>query len=116
MSRRARYEPLDFNSRAQTLSDLASGDMSVATTALLGAAEHSEEPEWVEAAAIALTLGANVDARRAGLLALSALLRRFGERINVDALRVALARIEAENELAGTVSDVRDDVDIYARR
>jgi hypothetical protein len=108
-----RYRALGFASRAETLRAIASGDEHRAIAAVLGAAEESPNSDWVEAAAIALTLSSQHGVQRSGLLALSTLIRRFGPRVDLSSLVTVLDRLHSVPGLEGVVADVRDDIEVF---
>jgi hypothetical protein len=108
-----KYEPLDFVSKEHSISEIATGDVSRVTVGILAAALESDEPAWVEACAVALTLAADPAIRRAGVLALDHLIRRFPEpeRRVVDTI---LDRLDNEDQLlSGAVGDLRDDLAVF---
>jgi hypothetical protein len=108
-----RYKALGFTSRAETLRAIASGDERRAIAAVLGAAEESPNFDWVEAAAIALTLSNLQGVQRSGLLALSTLIRRFGAGVDLSSLVTVLDRLQSVPGLEGVVADVRDDIEVF---
>ncbi len=113
MSGDLRYEAPGFSSRAEALRAIASGDGHRAIAAVLGAAEESPTLDWVEAAAVALTLSNLPGVQRSGLLALSTLIRRFGARVDLSSVVILLDRLQSVPELEGVVADVRDDIEVF---
>lgn len=103
------YAELPFRSREETLEEISSGEPERIVRAVLGAALESSESAWVEACAVSLSLVADNRIRRACLLALGHLARRVGA-LNTVALAAVLERLEVEEELAGTIADLKDDL------
>jgi hypothetical protein len=108
-----RYQGLGYEGRAAVLDALAHGDEVHIVETILGAAEGSEEPDWVESAALALTRAFDDQLRRAGLLALGVLVRRFSGRVDLAAVRGAAERLASEPRLSGTASDLLDDIEVF---
>jgi hypothetical protein len=106
------YAPLLYRSADDCLTEIASGDSVRIVPALLGAALESSDPSWVEACAVSLSLANDNGVRRASLLALGHLARRFG-RLNTSALTVVLRRLESEEQLAAVVAELREDLSVY---
>lgn len=107
------YQALGFSSRAETLRVIASGDERRTIAATLGAAEESPDLDWIEAAAVALTLSNLYGVQRAGLLALSTLIRRFGASVDMSSVITVLDRLQGVPGLEGVVADVRDDIEAF---
>ena len=106
------YQELSYNSPDETLAEIASGEPDRVTRALLGAALESADPSWVEACAISLSLADDNALRRASLLTLGHLARRF-RRPAGPALAAVLRRLEADEDLAPVVAELRDDLAVY---
>lgn len=112
MTDKRSYEELPSGSREETLGEIASGESLRVVRALIGAALESDESSWVEACAVSLSLVDDEQVRRAALLALGHLARRFG-RLDGGALSVVVRRLEAEEGVAGAVADLKDDLTAY---
>lgn len=110
-----RYRELGFEGRATVLRALAYGDEALVVDTILGAADGSDEPDWVEAAALALTRALDGQLQRAGLLALGMLVRRFPGRVDLRSVRSAAERLANEADLGGTASDLLDDIEVFGR-
>lgn len=110
-----RYRELGFEGRSVVLRALAYGNEAVVIDTILGAAEGSDEPDWVEAAALALTRALDGQLQRAGLLALGMLVRRFPGRVDLLAVRSAAERLANDPDLAGTALDLLDDIEVFSR-
>ena len=94
---------------------IAAGDPTLVIEAIIHASLGPVAPSWLEPTAVALTLAADQEVRRAGLLALGHLAIRFHRLENPDAARLAVARLATEPDLAGTAEDVGMDLDIGLR-
>jgi hypothetical protein len=108
----ARFEEFIFASRSEALVEISSGVPDRVVRALLAAALESPDSSWVEACALSLSVAADSSIRRAALLALGHLGRRFGT-INADAIGEVLNRLGMEDNLRGVVDDLRDDLRVY---
>lgn len=97
---------------AQTLQEIGSGDPGRVIRALLGAALESPDRELVEACAVSLTIAADTEVRRAALLAIAHLARRFRQ-ATVPALATVIERAGHDEALAGALDDLRDDLDTF---
>ena len=104
------HRALPFESQAHTMTVIAGGDDEEVAEAILGAAMLAPEPDWVEVAALALTLATAEAVQRAGALSLAHLARRFGRLTDRDAADQALGRLDTEPRLRGTLEDVRGDL------
>ena len=113
MSGDRHYQALGFSSRAETLRAIASGDEHRTIAAALGAAEESADLDWIEAAAVALTLSNSPGVQRAGLLALSILTQRFGASVDLATVITVLDRLQTVPGFEGVVADVRDDIEVF---
>ncbi len=106
------YEQLPYESMEQTLREVGSGDSDRVVPAVLGAALESPEREWVEACAVALTNAKDTEVRRAAILAIAHLARRF-RRVSPAAVSAVIERALHDEALAGTVDDLRDDLETF---
>ena len=104
------YETLPFESMAHTLREVGSGDSGRVVRAVLGASLKSEDPEWVEACAVSLTNAADIEVRRAAILAIAHLARRFRQ-VSPGAVNAVVERAGREDALSGAIDDLREDLD-----
>jgi hypothetical protein len=65
------YALLPYESMAQTLREIGSGDSARVVAAVLGAALESPDRERVEECAVSLTNTADIEVRRAAILAIA---------------------------------------------
>lgn len=85
--------------------------------AVIGAAQHSEDPSWVEGLCMDLARGTSeVEVRAAALLGLAHIARRFGRLDDLPGIQSLLAQLDADPDLAGRAQDVRDDLQIFLDR
>ena len=109
------YESLEYVSMEHTLAEIASGDTVRVTEAILASALHSPERQQIEACAVALSLSSDAWIRRAGVLALGHLVRRFPS-TSRQLVEIVLDRLNDDPDLNGAVSDVRDDLEVFRAR
>jgi hypothetical protein len=106
------YEPLPYESMEHTLREIGSADTGRVVRAILGAALESPDREWVEASAVSLTLVPDADVRRAAILALGHLARRFRV-LSAPAVAMVIDRVDDDHALAGALADLRDDLETF---
>jgi hypothetical protein len=106
------YEQLPYESMEQTLREVGSGDSHRVVRAVLGAALESPDREWVEACAVALTNATDTEVRRAALLAIGHLARRF-RHASPAAVAAVIERIGRDEALGGAIDDLRDDLETF---
>jgi hypothetical protein len=104
-----RYENPVFVSRATSERVLRDGPPCAVATAIIAAALYAPDPGWVEAASLDLAESGDRNVRSAAAIAFAHLARRFRRLDDIVRITAVLDRLEKDPDLAGRVSDVRDD-------
>ena len=110
-----RFEPLHFTSEERTLEDISTGDRELATKAMFAAALECDNASFVQTLAVALTLSSEPDIRRAGVLSLGHVARRFGA-VELPAVEAIITRLNGDEALHGALYDLQEDLAVFVGR
>jgi hypothetical protein len=101
-------------SREEIAAAVASADPAVVCRALVAAALHDPDWEYVESLVLGFTSHPSSDVRRAALTSIGHV-ARIHRKLHLDRVLPALSQLDADTEVTGTVSDVRDDIATFIR-
>jgi hypothetical protein len=104
------YEHLPYESMEETLREVGSGDPGRVVRAVLGASLESPDRAWVEACAVSLTNAADNEVRRAAVMAMGHLARRF-RLVSPAAVAAVIGRAGHDDAIAGAAEELRDDLE-----
>ena len=110
-----RYQRLDFESRAATLASIAGGDDDSIVRAMFAAALESNDKDFIETLAVALSVHPAADVRRAAVLSLGHVARRFGT-VEPASLEAVIARLRNDTDLRGALYDLESDLNVFIGR
>lgn len=108
-----RYEePLEID-LAEIKARIVSGNPTQAADALLRASISPIDPKWVEVACLRSLEQSEIEVQWAALIALENLVRRHRS-IDVKAILSAVEPLQRDPRLSGVVSDLLDDIEMWA--
>lgn len=107
------YEQLVYESDQACLAIIAGGEPEAVAHTMLAAALKSANPAFVKTLAIALTLVENATVRRAAVVALCHLVRRY-ELVDLSDVVRVVERLRSDPRMRGAVADLEGDMQVFA--